>query len=374
MASPDHGRAKRTYPVVVASGSYHDMGEQIGRAAGGSIRALCAMYAEDDAKPEAAPVSVDASLAQARLECPHLLEEIEGMALGAGVSVQSLFRLNGGGAVMPWQGAEPEPVSETGGCTSLAMVVESQSAEQSGVRALLGQNWDNEPRVDPYTIVTIRHPSAHGVPSTICVGRAGLIGYIGFSSSGFGILLNALKGQGATGLPLYFNVRKVLESSSLEQAVTTLRTSERDRPNNCTIVSPQGPAHLEITCGAVGVIRPTATGDSSDEDDLNCFRGGRLVHTNHYLAKDLAHLNSQYPEIIQSVPRLGRATRLADELQLANRHCHSSSSSDGHLDVDDLQALLRDHEAHPRSICRHPNSDEDTGEWITVRSASTHSK
>ena len=53
-----------------------------------------------------------------------------------------------------------------------------------------------------YTVVTIRRPSAVGMPSTICVGRAGLIGYIGFSSSGFGVLLNALKGESATGLPL----------------------------------------------------------------------------------------------------------------------------------------------------------------------------
>ena len=86
---------------------------------------------------------------------------------------------------------------------------------------MLGQNWDNEPRVDPYTIVCIRKPSA--APATICVGRAGLIGYIGFSSSGFGILLNALRGEGTTGLPLYFNVRRVLESTTLEQAVGSLR-------------------------------------------------------------------------------------------------------------------------------------------------------
>ena len=150
MASPHrHGRERRTYPVVVASGSYREMGEQIGRAAADSIRALCAMYAEDDAKPNAARVSVDAALAQAKAECPHLLEEVEGMALGAGVSVQSLFRLNGGGAVMPWQGAEPEPKAETGGRTSLATVVEAENAGQPSVRALLGQNWDNEPRVDP---------------------------------------------------------------------------------------------------------------------------------------------------------------------------------------------------------------------------------
>lgn len=171
----------------------------------------------------------------------------------------------------------------------------------------------------------------------------------------------------------YFNVRKVLESTSLEQAVTTLRASKRDRPNNCTIVSPQGPAHLEVTCGSVGVVRPSETAESGDEGDLNSLRPGRLLHTNHYLDKDLAHLNSQYPEIIQSVPRLERAALLADEFQQANQR-RRTASSDGQLGVEDLQALLRDHEGHPRSICRHPNSDEDTGEWITVRPALLHSE
>jgi hypothetical protein len=227
LSRMDHGRrAERTYPVVVASVSYREMGEQIGRAAAASIGALCAMYAEDDSKPGASPVSVDAAVDAAREECPHLLEEIEGMAAGAGVSVEALIRLNGGGAAMPWQGAEPEPEGETGGCTSLALVEAAaddggDSDSVSGVRSLLGQNWDNEPRVDPYTIVTIRRPSAKNVPSSICVGRAGLIGYIGFSSSGFGILLNALRGEGTTGLPLYFNVRLVLESFSLEQVYAT---------------------------------------------------------------------------------------------------------------------------------------------------------
>jgi hypothetical protein len=39
-----------------------------------------------------------------------------------------------------------------------------------GARSLLGQNWDNDPRVDPHTIVTIRRPA--GAPATITVGRA----------------------------------------------------------------------------------------------------------------------------------------------------------------------------------------------------------
>ena len=281
-AAPE-ARAQRRYPVVEASGSYREIGEHMGRAASAQIRALVDMYADDDAKPGAPPVSVEVALAAARAECPHLVEEIEGMAAGAGVSVASLLRLNGGGASMPWQGAE----EGEGGCTSLARVEPGRSV------SFLGQNWDNEPRVDPYTVVTIRRPT--DAPATMCVGRAGLIGYIGFSSSGFGILLNALRGEGASGLPLYFNVRRILESTTLPVAVATLRASQRDRPNNLTIVSPEGAAHLEVTCESVGVVRP-----EGGEGELAELRSGTVLHTNHYLEPGLQHINAKFPEIIQS--------------------------------------------------------------------------
>ena len=124
-------RAERTYPVVVASGTYREIGEQIGAAAGESIRALCQMHADDDKLPGAAAVSCEAAVAAARAECPDLLAEIEGMSVSAGVSVEALIRLNGGGAAMPWQGEAPEAgggepeggglgqqgATETGGCT-----------------------------------------------------------------------------------------------------------------------------------------------------------------------------------------------------------------------------------------------------------------
>jgi hypothetical protein len=128
---------------------------------------------------------------------------------------------------------------------------------------------------------------------------------------------------------------------------------------------------LEVTCGSVGVVRPNGGQEEGEqgEGDLSALRAGRVLHTNHYLHEQLAHLNSQYPEIIQSVPRLGRANLLADELEASNAGGGGGGGGGTcPLCVSDLQALFRDHEGKPRSICRHPNTDEDTGEWITVRS------
>ena len=59
-------------------------------------------------------------------------------------------------------------------------------------------------------------------------------------------------------------------------------------------VSPQGACHLEVTCGSVGVVRPQQGGE---EGDLSALRSGRLLHTNHYLHDDFAHLNSDFPGV-----------------------------------------------------------------------------
>ena len=83
-----------------ASGSYRSIGEQIGVAAAAQIHALVAMYTTDDDANGEAQVSVAAAMQAAVAECPHLLEELEGTAGGAGVTVEQLLRLNGGGVAM----------------------------------------------------------------------------------------------------------------------------------------------------------------------------------------------------------------------------------------------------------------------------------
>ena len=191
---------------------------------------------------------------------------------------------------------------------------------------------------------------------------------IGCSSSGFGILLNALRGEGTEGLPLCFNVRRVLESTSLAAAAATLRASRRDRPNNCTIVSPQGAAHLEITIDGVGVVRPLSSEplvvQAEPTAGLGQFEGGMIVHTNHCLHPELSGLNSQFAEIFQSVPRLARATALLQPAAAAP----AAAAATAMQQVGTVQAVLRDHQNFPRSTCRHSNGDEETGDWITVLS------
>jgi isopenicillin-N N-acyltransferase-like protein len=203
---------------------------------------------------------------------------------------------------------------------------------------VVGQNWDNDPALDPFTIVLKRRPV--GRPAILDVTQAGLIAYIGLSDRGLGVCLNTLPAPSRPfGVPHYFTVRAIYESDGLEEAVAAVGRAERAIPANILLATPQGPADLEVTTDEVHLLR----------DDGS----GMLVHTNHGLHPALESANTRFPELIQSRPRRDRMTALLDAARKPLR-------------LTDLQAALRDHEGHPRSICRHVNDTPGTGYWASV--------
>ena len=140
----------------------------------------------------------------------------------------------------------------------------------------------------------------------------------------------------ALGVPHYFTVRAILESSGLEEAVQAVSRARRAIPANILLATPQGPADMEVTIDDVHVLQ--------DEGR------GFLVHTNHCLHQELKHINQKFPELIQSRPRKARAEELLRRAQTP----------------DSLEQILTDHQEHPRSICRHANDDPVHGFWKTV--------
>jgi isopenicillin-N N-acyltransferase-like protein len=106
------------------------------------------------------------------------------------------------------------------------------------------------------------------------------------------------------------------------------------------LATPQGPADLEVTLDDVHVLQRK---DSPD-----------IAHANHCLAPELAPVNSRFPELIQSHARQRRIDQLL------------AAAGDGPVGVDAIKAILRDHDNHPRSICRHANDDPVTGFWRTI--------
>jgi isopenicillin-N N-acyltransferase-like protein len=254
-----------------------------------------------------------------------MVAELRGIAEASRVSLADIMLLQVRNQLQPDADA---------GCTSLALAAGSRQR----LGGLVAQNWDNDPDLQPFTVVLTRRPQ--GKPALMTITQAGLIAYIGFNEAGIGLCLNTLPAPSRRiGVPHYFTVRGIYEAESLTGAVQAVERAERAIPANIMLATPQGPADLEVTLDGVHV--------------LNGLSTGRVTHANHCRHPELLALNEQFPELIQSYQRQRRMDELLDRPSQATQ-------------LDEVKQLLRDHDGHPRSICRHANEDPQTGFWETV--------
>ena len=315
------------YREVAVGGPPRELGRQLGEAAREEVRGFAAIALERVNK------TVKISRADALDICrkseayvaayaPDMLEELRGISDSSGVAFEELMLLQIRNQLRPAADA---------GCTSFA-VAPQRNAEG---HAIVGQNWDNDPALDPFTIVLTRRPE--NKPALMNITQAGLIAYIGLNDAGIGLCMNPLPAPSRPlGVPHYFTVREMYEKTSLDDAIQAVRRAARAIPANIILATPQGPADLEVTVGDVHVLR---------DDEL-------VVHTNHCLHPDLVPINQDFPDLIESTPRKARIEKLL--------------GSEQSLSVEQLQAALSDHDNHPYSICRHQNDDPETGFWVSV--------
>ena len=322
------------YREIEVAGLPREMGRQIGEAAGEEIRGFCEMalpLVNKSFSDRAVRVSRQAaseiaakSTEHAERYAPHLVEELRGMAEAARVSLADLMLLQVRNQLRPDADAA---------CTSLAV-----AGGESQAGGLVAQNWDNDPELQAFTIVLTRRPADK--PALMTVTQAGLIAYIGFNAAGIGLCLNTLPAPSRpVGVPHYFTVRGIYEADSLPTAVHAVERARRAIPANIMMITPQGPADLEVTLDGVRVIQGDAVGS--------------LGHANHCRHSDLLAHNEQFPELIQSHARQRRIDELLRDVPRRPT-------------VAEAQRMLRDHSGFPRSICRHVNEDQGTGFWETV--------
>lgn len=314
------------YREIEVSGPPRELGRQIGEAAREETRGFCEVALERVNKTVS--VSRERALDVSRRSTefaekyrPDLVEELRGTAEAAGVTLEDLMLLQVRNQFTP---------EKEGGCTSLAI----RSPEHAD--AVVGQTWDNDPVLDDFTVVLTRRP--HDRPATVSCTQAGLISYMGFSETGIGACVNTLPAPSRpVGVPHYFTLRELFEARSLDEAAESVRRAHRAIPANIMLATPDGPADLEVTIDDVHVLRPD--------------NGNSITHTNHCVHPELAPLNNDFPELIQSHARKHRIENLVV----------STGGS-----IDELKTILSDHDDHPTSICRHPNDDPHNGFWVTV--------
>jgi isopenicillin-N N-acyltransferase-like protein len=318
------------YREIDVAGSCRMMGREIGEAAREEIRGFVAtaferMQQSIGMSHQRLYEIVASSMAFTEDYSPDLLEELHGMSEGSGVALNDLMFL---------QIRNQLTTEQDSGCTSFSAAASSRVLPFS----IVGQNWDNDPALDPYTIVLTRRPTNR--PAFISVTQAGLIAYIGFNDAGIAACLNSLPAPSRpTGVPHYFTLRRIFECRTLDDAVHAVQSARRAIPANIMLATPQGPADLEVTVDSVHVLR----------NDHHAI----LTHTNHCLHPQLLSVNDQFGELIQSKPRLRRIDELLNGTQAVPG-------------IGQFQSALRDHQDFPKSICRHANEDPQHGFWQTV--------
>ena len=317
------------YPELEVSGTSFEMGCQIGEGLREQLRGFDAIAIErvnksvSISREKALAVAAD-SLPFVEEYSPAMLEELRGMSRGSGLDLEAIMMLQ----IRNQLTAELDAA-----CTAFSIAPQRTTA-----RTLIGQNWDNDPALDPFTVVLTRRPD--GEPAHMTITQAGLIAYMGVSDAGVGVCLNTLPAPSrALGVPHYFTVRGIFQARSLSAAVEAVRRANRAIPANIILATPQGPADLEVTIDDVHVLR----------DDGN----GVVTHTNHCVHPALLAVNDDFPELAQSGSRKIRVDELLDDV-------------DAQFSVEAMKLVLQDHDNYPGSICRHANDHPTTGFWCSV--------
>lgn len=294
--------------------------------------------------------------------CSRYLQEIEGLAAGAGVSPLDVLALNVRTEIMFGLFTEASPTKTNGnshqhhnnddipseGCTSLAWV-DSAGGEGSAAttQSFLAQNWDWQPGQRENIVICHVSPTDEPTISKFSmITEAGLIGKIGFNANGVGCCLNAIRARGVdpARLPVHFALRTVLESQSRKDAIAKLEAVGVAGSAHILVADETGSNGLE--CSPVSGIKKIAM----DAD-------GRVYHSNHLV---LEHPGVDEPAwLADSHTRLARIKVLAGTT-LADRRAASGE------DLGRLLEIFKCEEGYPGSINRKAEGESTSETLFTI--------
>lgn len=320
------------FPHVRVTGSPRDRGRQYGEQARERVRQSVEAYREVFAAYAGwdwVTVTEQACRYEAPIERfdPRYLEEIRGIAEGAGLDVADVLAINVRTEVMFAAKARQalDGARRVGECSAFAVVPE-RSADG---HTLIGQNWDwLLHAADTCVVLEVRQETA---PDFVTVVEAGLLAKTGMNSSGIGLVTNALVSdmdRGVPGVPYHVALRGVLDAETISDAAAVLQRGFRSSSANYLI------AHV----GGTAVDIEAAPGDF-DRLFWSFPDGGLLLHTNHFLSERFTGTDVGPWVMPDSRFRLERlSSALADQPALS---------------LETFRAALSDHANYPSGVCCH---------------------
>lgn len=342
------------YPRIYVNGGPRERGRSYGEQARDRIAVTQAGY--EETYRELAGISWSQA-AEAALQfsgpiehhAPHVMEELRGIAEGAGISLGDVMAMNARTEVI-WgetaRQAEAKRASLARECTSMALL----SPRTASGLPLAAQTWDWLVHCfDSAVVLEVEQPGE--LPNFVTAVEAGLLAKVSLNSAGLTVLTNALvtsADKGAPGIPFHVMLRLLANCETVTDALQLVQTLPRSSSANYMIVHGDD---LAVNIEA-------APGDYT-QVSWQLPQAGLLVHSNHFLQLPQGISEVSTYAMPDSIVRLGRATALL--------------SADGTLwEVDGLSELLQDHADWPNSICCHPDPRSKGGmHWATVLAVAT---
>ncbi len=139
-------------------------------------------------------------------------------------------------------------------------------------KGYLAQTWDMNMSAGEFVIMVRIEPLSG--PNSIVQTTMGCLGQIGLNEAGIAVGISNLSSMGRPGVTWPFVVRKVLQQSTLDAAVTAVLDADLAGGHNFFLMGPDGDAvNIEAMPNAVSVQRSEAA---------------PLVHSNHCLSAETA--------------------------------------------------------------------------------------
>jgi isopenicillin-N N-acyltransferase-like protein len=314
-------------PLIKVKGNHREIGRQIGEACAEQIRRsvenarslLDQTYDTLELTWEGAEIQARKYIPFAQERYPQYVDELAGMAEGAGVDFEDLSVVNAMEAVTM-------DALHLTKCTSLA--VNGDRTADGHVLVAHNEDWLPEDERDVYIV----HAEPDDEPPWLAMTYGGLLPNIGFNACGIAQCCDSVyPNDSRIGIPRVIVSRAVLSARTLSDAMRFALIPKRAAGYNHLLVHETGELYsVEVSARRFAILY----GDD-----------GSLVHTNHYLDAKMQAIEDDSDELISTRLRYFRANRLLRRTEL-----HSIKS---------LQQIQRDHLNYPNSICNHSMTNID---------------
>ncbi len=314
-------------PLIQVSGTHYEMGCQIGEACREQVRHSIenARKLLNDAFDhlqltwEGAQIQSHKDFPFAEERYPQYVDELRGIAKGAGVPFDDVAVVNGMEAVTM-------DALHLTKCTSMAV---SQERTGNG-SVLVAHNEDWLPEDEPDVFMIYARPNDE--PPFLAMTYGALLPNIGLNAYGIAQCCDSVyPGDSRIGIPRVVVSRAVLAARTPGEAIRHTLVRHRAAGYNHLIAHESGEMYnVEVSSRRFALLPP---------------ENGVIVHSNHYLDPQMQAIETDPDELIATRVRYQRALRLLKQTPLHSIHS--------------LQAIQRDHLNHPDSICNHANDAEN---------------